>query len=174
MAATTNNDLCQEPGFRHKVSSVLNKSSEFASKHMFDGEADTCWNSDQGQQQYVFLDFGRPIKEQQLQLVIVFQGGFVGLDCLVEHGMVATEMKELCVLNNIQDTNDEQSFALNISNNNIGQEGEVEHLQSEALDKEIKNSDDAMRYIRLTFRSSSDFYGKMTIYSLQVFEAARN
>lgn len=104
--------------------------------------------------------------------MIVFQGRFVGLDCLVEQGIVTTEIKELCVLNDIQDTNDEQSFALNISNNNIGQEGEVEHLQSEALDKEIKNSDDAMRYIRLTFRSSSDFYGRVTIYSLQVFEAA--
>jgi hypothetical protein len=37
---------------RCKVSSTLNASSQYASKHMFDLDGSKCWNSDQ-----VFIDF---------------------------------------------------------------------------------------------------------------------
>jgi hypothetical protein len=43
---------------------------------MFDGAVDTCWNSDQGGNQYILIDFG--ISVIPWTLYCTFQGGFVG------------------------------------------------------------------------------------------------
>jgi hypothetical protein len=62
-----------------KVSTTLNRSIEFAAKNMFDEDVNTCWNSDQGEQQSVIIDFGRAVRVHRL--TITFQGGFVGQVC---------------------------------------------------------------------------------------------
>jgi hypothetical protein len=43
---------------------------------MFDGNKNTCWNSDQGSPQFILIDFGRSVVTKKLK--IMFQGGFVG------------------------------------------------------------------------------------------------
>ena len=90
--------------------------------------------------------------------MLVFQGGFVGQDCLVELGASANLMKEICVLDDIQDSNDEQKFSFDISSSLDDEKNNLEHEEH------------SYRYLRLTFRSSTDFYGRVTIYNLQVFE----
>ncbi|KAJ8304029.1 hypothetical protein KUTeg_017612 [Tegillarca granosa] len=50
---------------------------------MFDGEEDTCWNSDQGSPQWVYIEFNKEVELNELH--IRFQGGFAGKDCEV-HG----------------------------------------------------------------------------------------
>jgi hypothetical protein len=62
------------------VSSTLNRSKEFSSKHMFVDE-EACWNSDQGSPQYVLLNFERPVVVTRIQLT--FQGGFASSLCRV-------------------------------------------------------------------------------------------
>ncbi|KAM3570007.1 hypothetical protein VYU27_007904, partial [Nannochloropsis oceanica] len=58
-----------------RVSSVLNRNvKEFGVAHLFDGSPDTCWNSDQGSPQWIWLQFQRPVHIHTIQ--IMFQGGF--------------------------------------------------------------------------------------------------
>eukprot|EP00981_Chlorochromonas_danica_P001819 scaffold385_cov182-Ochromonas_danica.AAC.18 len=64
--------------FKCKTSSTLQPAARYASKFMFDGNADTCWNSDQGSPQYILIDFGREVVATRI--VFAFQGGFVGQD----------------------------------------------------------------------------------------------
>ena len=59
-----------------KVSSVLNKSADFAGKNMLDGDLNTCWNSAAGADQFIVIDFTRHVIPNMLSLI--FQGGFVG------------------------------------------------------------------------------------------------
>ena len=78
--------LLTETGhYKCKVSSTLNKSSEYASKHMFDGTDITCWNSDQGSPQFVVLDFTRRVIPRKV--LIQFQGGFTCDNCTIELGL---------------------------------------------------------------------------------------
>ncbi|CAH1254465.1 NR2C2AP [Branchiostoma lanceolatum] len=68
-----------------KVSSVLNRDvKQFGKKFMFDGDEETCWNSDQGSPQWILVEFSEEVCPQEIQLQ--FQGGFVGKDCCVEVG----------------------------------------------------------------------------------------
>ncbi|XP_072516660.1 nuclear receptor 2C2-associated protein isoform X2 [Salminus brasiliensis] len=68
---------------RSRVSSVLNRDvKQFGKNFMFDSNEETCWNSDQGDQQWVFLEFPEPVKVSQLRLQ--FQGGFSGKSCKLE------------------------------------------------------------------------------------------
>ena len=52
------NILADPEIFQIAVSSVLNKNAkEFGKKHLTDGKAETCWNSDQGTPQFVKVNF---------------------------------------------------------------------------------------------------------------------
>lgn len=85
--------------FKHKVSSVLNGSSEYAGKvrlvdffivyskmgnilpygfnqNMFTEDLISCWNSDQGLPQFIFMEFSKMVRIDSFS--VVFQGGFVG------------------------------------------------------------------------------------------------
>lgn len=68
-----------------RVSSVLNKDTkQFGKQYMIDGTEETCWNSDQGSPQSVFIKFddaeeiaqGKSLTIHAIN--IMFQGGFVG------------------------------------------------------------------------------------------------
>ena len=57
------------------VSSVLQKNHrDFGKKHLYDGRAETCWNSDQGLPQHVLVKFAEP--QSVRRIVMVSQGGF--------------------------------------------------------------------------------------------------
>ncbi|KAH9524679.1 Nuclear receptor 2C2-associated protein [Bulinus truncatus] len=68
---------------RTRVSSVLNKDvKQFGKQHLFDGDEETCWNSDQGALQWVMVDFNEEVQISEIH--IQFQGGFVGKVCSLE------------------------------------------------------------------------------------------
>ena len=137
------------PGrFKHKASSVLNRSAEFASRNMFDGSVETCWNSDQGSPQYLSFDFG-PDCVVVTSVSMMFQGGFVGQDALIEcsnESSDASSFLTIAKLDRIEDCNRLQSF----------------EVASEAQPPL------GARYIRVTFPSSTDFYGRVTLYRLEL------
>ncbi|CAM4656733.1 unnamed protein product [Leuciscus chuanchicus] len=63
-----------------RVSSVLNRDvKQFGKKFMFDSNEETCWNSDQGESQWVAFEFPQPVKVSEL--ILQFQGGFSGKSC---------------------------------------------------------------------------------------------
>ncbi|KAJ8374580.1 hypothetical protein SKAU_G00051600 [Synaphobranchus kaupii] len=73
--------ICSETASR--VSSVLNRDvKQFGKKFMFDSNEETCWNSDQGDTQWVVLEFPQPVKVSEVKLQ--FQGGFSGKTCRME------------------------------------------------------------------------------------------
>ncbi|XP_033750742.1 nuclear receptor 2C2-associated protein-like [Pecten maximus] len=124
---------------RVRVSSVLNRDTrQFGKKYLFDGEEDTCWNSDQGLPQWIHvnLDTGCDIAEIQIK----FQGGFAGKDCCLE-AHTDEEIKK------IMDFYPE----------------DVNSLQSFKLPEPLK-----MSSFRIVFNSSTDFFGRITIYQLSV------
>ncbi|KAK6314272.1 hypothetical protein J4Q44_G00157310 [Coregonus suidteri] len=66
-----------------RVSSVLNRDvKQFGKKYMFDSNEETCWNSDQGDSQWVTLEFPQPVRVSELK--VQFQGGFSGKTCRLE------------------------------------------------------------------------------------------
>lgn len=66
-----------------KVSSVLNRDTRsYGKKHLIDGNDETCWNSDQGVNQYIQISLSEP---QSIKLIrIMFQGGFAARKCSFE------------------------------------------------------------------------------------------
>jgi hypothetical protein len=107
---------------------------------MFDGEADTCWNSDQGSTQSLTIDFEGLVSVESIQ--IMFQGGFVGQDGIIAIGNDLQSFEEIGAMPFIDDSNDLQTFPT----------------------AESKSG----RYMRVTFNGSTDFYGRVTIYNMQV------
>ncbi|KAJ7308250.1 hypothetical protein JRQ81_008775 [Phrynocephalus forsythii] len=71
------------PKTASRVSSVLNREAkQFGKQNMFDGNEETCWNSDQGPVQWLTLEFPQPVRVSRIQ--IQFQGGFSSRKCTVQ------------------------------------------------------------------------------------------
>ncbi|KAJ3112970.1 Nuclear receptor 2C2-associated protein [Phlyctochytrium bullatum] len=69
-------------GVQLKVSSVLNRDTKnFGKQFLIDRDEETCWNSDQGQPQWIMVDFGSLVKVEKIS--IMFQGGFASQVCQV-------------------------------------------------------------------------------------------
>jgi hypothetical protein len=147
-------ELLTAPGsFKHRASSVLNRAGEFASRHMFDGTEETCWNSDQGSPQFITFDF-EPSRVVLSQVKMMFQGGFVGQDAVIEvcdqqadAGGSGASMLSIGTLEHIEDCNRLQSFDL-------------------APDAQQPSG---ARFVRITFPQSTDFYGRVTLYRLELW-----
>lgn len=124
-----------------KTKSVLNRSASFAAKNMFDGSLDSCWNSDQGFPQHILIDFEKSVSIKSIQ--IMFQGGFVGQVCSVQ-ASDSLELKGAPVdVDDFDDNNDVQVVVL--ADFQIG------------------------RYFKINFCSSTDFYGRITVYKLEIY-----
>uniref|UniRef100_A0A3Q0THM1 Nuclear receptor 2C2-associated protein n=1 Tax=Amphilophus citrinellus TaxID=61819 RepID=A0A3Q0THM1_AMPCI len=73
--------ICSETQTR--VSSVLNRDvKQYGKKYMFDCNEETCWNSDQGECQWVSLEFPNTVRVSELK--VQFQGGFSAKTCRLE------------------------------------------------------------------------------------------
>ncbi|XP_076009340.1 nuclear receptor 2C2-associated protein isoform X2 [Genypterus blacodes] len=122
------------------VSSVLNRDvKQFGKKFMFDSNEETCWNSDQGDPQWVTLEFPQSVKVSDLK--VQFQGGFSSKTCRLEgrpkdgdFGVISQFYPE--------DNNSLQRFPIQ---------------EAPAVDK-----------VKIVFENSADFFGRIIIYSLDV------
>nr|XP_033812793.1 nuclear receptor 2C2-associated protein [Geotrypetes seraphini] len=122
-----------------RVSSVLNKDvKQFGKKYLFDGNEDTCWNSDQGTPQWILLEFPESVEVSQLH--IQFQGGFTSRTCRLE-GCTKNE-----ALEKITDFYPEDNSALQRFS-----------IPAKPLEK-----------LRVIFKDSTDFFGRIIIYHLDV------
>ncbi|XP_054835738.1 nuclear receptor 2C2-associated protein isoform X2 [Eublepharis macularius] len=127
------------PEMVSRVSSVLNREAkQFGKKHMFDGNEETCWNSDQGSIQWLTLEFPHTVKVSQVQ--IQFQGGFASQKCVLLGCSRGEELSQIAEVYP-EDTNSLQSF----------------FLTETLLDK-----------LKITFEDSTDFFGRIIIYHLDV------
>lgn len=132
-----------------ECSSVLDDDyNSYGPSLMFDGREDTCWNSDGGENQFLVIEFPSIVDIHSISLV--FQGGFVGRQGKL---LIANDDDAdwRCVLDfEPEDVNDKQDFVL------------------------PENSGDKVRLLRIEFTGSSDFYGRVTIYNLDVIGTISN
>ncbi len=129
--------------FDCRVSSVLNRRvKEFGKRFLFDGLEDTCWNSEQGRPQWVQVHFGASVRLSALR--ITFQGGFAGKDCWLEVSEDGGKTATRCFDFHPEDNNKPQTFEL----------------------PEERVGD----FFRVVFADSTDFFGRVTVYSLQMLE----
>eukprot|EP01027_Heterolobosea_sp_BB2_P009623 GEZU01014174.1.p1 GENE.GEZU01014174.1~~GEZU01014174.1.p1 ORF type:complete len:116 (-),score=27.90 GEZU01014174.1:12-359(-) len=110
---------------------------------MFDDEADTCWYSHQGKPQSILLEFTKPCHVSELQ--IKFQGGFVGQDGQIwiatENGSESSESLSMAKEFFPTDDNNLQKFEVDL---------------------------DHVKKMKIVFPESTDFYGRIIVYSLDV------
>jgi len=145
--------LVNLPSIKYKVSSVLNKNTkQFGKIFLFDGDEETCWNSDQGDEQWVMFKFDEPViinSDDQISLHVQFQGGF---SC--SSSVVTFTTEDGCKLNASKcfpaDSNAKQSFTLNVSD----------------LPKDSPPF--AASIMKVTFSEPTDFFGRMIVYSLDL------
>ncbi|KAK2164483.1 hypothetical protein LSH36_63g10042 [Paralvinella palmiformis] len=127
-------------GISLRVSSVLNRDvKQFGKKHLIDDDDETCWNSDQGTPQWIQVDFPGLVSLQEVHLQ--FQGGFVGKDCYIEGTLngITSRLLEFYP----EDINSNQVFQISCS--------------------------DRVSSIKIVFSSSTDFFGRIILYKLNMF-----
>ncbi|KAG8744259.1 hypothetical protein FRC12_014829 [Ceratobasidium sp. 428] len=131
-----------------RVSSTLDKS--VGKKNLVDGSPETCWTSTAGLPQFVELQFSEAVSPAQLALT--FQGGFVGTKCTI-YGLIsqseeaeAQSTPSWHIVDKIfpEDINRRQLFAL-------------------------KSSAEELARLKIVFEESSDFFGRITLYNLELF-----
>ncbi|CAM4656725.1 hypothetical protein PO909_027336 [Leuciscus waleckii] len=123
-----------------RVSSVLNRDvKQFGKKFMFDSNEETCWNSDQGESQWVAFEFPQPVKVSEL--ILQFQGGFSGKSCKLK-GSAKEEDLEHILDFYPEDNNCLQSFP----------------IQDAPLVQRLK----------IVFENSADFFGRIIVYTLDI------
>ncbi|KAK0168751.1 hypothetical protein PV327_002521 [Microctonus hyperodae] len=134
-------NLLKENSFDCRVSSVLNKDvKSYGKKYMFDGNDETCWNSESGIPQWILLKFEQ---EQTIGIIeIQFQGGFAGKYCHLEAGSDSQDLKQSYEFYP-EDTNSIQRFK---------------------LDKPVKG-----KTFKIVLNSSTDFFGRVIIYNLSLY-----
>lgn len=133
--------------FTCRVSSVLNRDAkQFGKKHLFDADEETCWNSDQGTPQFVVVDFAEAKRVKEIR--IRFQGGFVGEDCQFQAARNGSDFETIAPFYP-EDSNKLQSFPIAASTAGADPEEEFSKF-------------------RILFGSSTDFFGRITIYTLDI------
>ncbi|KAI7818077.1 nuclear receptor 2C2-associated protein [Gamsiella multidivaricata] len=127
---------------RIKVSSVLNRETTLYGKQFLtDNSEETCWNSESGTPQFIVVDFGRKVQIESLQ--IMFQGGFVGKTCQLLAWTDDSEFVEIMKFYP-EDINPLQIFPIAVN------------------DRKITSR------VKIVFESSTDFFGRITVYKLDI------
>ncbi|CEG49678.1 nuclear receptor 2c2-associated protein [Plasmopara halstedii] len=124
-----------------RASSTLDRNKQlYGVSNILSTNLSSCWNSAQGSPQQVQVHFHRLVNIYTLS--IMFQGGFVGQDIQVHIKHTKDgEWKENDVEIDPDDSNDLQEFPC-----------DVEQVEA----------------IAITFQRSTDFYGRVVIYQLQI------
>lgn len=147
---------CTSTGTTARASSILNRNSKlYGPRNALEiTNASSCWNSDAatsgGDSSISFtVDFGRIVEVRELR--IQFQGGFVGEECILYTGpsrnSSSIEWNELDFPVEPEDTNELQQFDLT----------------------EVAAKQRTCGAVKIDFESSTDFYGRVTIYRLEVW-----
>ncbi|XP_076042141.1 nuclear receptor 2C2-associated protein [Oratosquilla oratoria] len=144
----TSNLMTLVPDCECRVSSVLDRNTkELGKQHLFDGRSDTCWNSHQGLPQWVVLRWSKePVIVEKV--IAQFQGGFCGgADTVLEGSTTLEDDLEPVATWHLQDVGTEQTLEL--------------------------PAPTSLAKIKLHFKTSTDFYGRIIMYKLDVLGKKR-
>jgi hypothetical protein len=138
----------------------------FGPQNALDSETDDAWNSASSEESnplaYFEVNFHRPVLVRELR--VQFQGGFVGMDCIVYKKRQQQQPQKT-------DESDDKS-----NNNNDEEWEELDELFLDPIDStDIQTfyseevTIDPCTALRIEFGKSTDFYGRIIIYSLEVW-----
>jgi len=142
-----------------RVSSTLNNDAkQYGKKYLMDGKDDTCWNSDEGERQWISIEF-KEAQQLSLQSIrgiqIQFQGGFSSkqLDVRCVHRDQASDTTQEVHKETFfpEDTNKMQSFNFN----------GISQLDDESASKCYNN-------MTLAFTKPTDLFGRIIVYHLKL------
>ncbi|XP_017045370.1 nuclear receptor 2C2-associated protein [Drosophila ficusphila] len=137
-------NILSEVNFTCRVSSVLNKEvKQYGKQFMFDKKEDTSWSSDEGNPQWITVSLDEPQNISGFSLQ--FQGGFAGLKSRVI--FYSTDGVQL---------HEEPFYPEDINSSQVFQ------VKDTARQK-------ASSKIKLVFESSTDLFGRIIVYNLQLF-----
>ncbi|KAL9184279.1 hypothetical protein ACHAXT_002365 [Thalassiosira profunda] len=155
---------CTSKGTSARASSSWKHDTrKFGPQHALDGQTDSAWKSapsEGNDPAFYEVHFHRPVLVKEMR--VQFQGGFVGMDCIVhrrtsgdsaagEQSNGESEWKEFDELYlDPVDSNKVQTFA----------------VETESDGNETPQPCTALR---IEFGRSTDFYGRIVIYSLEVW-----
>ncbi|KAE8891957.1 hypothetical protein PF005_g9593 [Phytophthora fragariae] len=134
--------LSDDPRTTCRASSTLDRNKQlYGAANMLSTDLSSCWNSAQGIPQQVQVLLHRAVDVSAL--CVMFQGGFVGQDVQVHVRKAGGGggWEQVDVVVDPEDANDLQEFPCKLT-------------QVEA--------------VALTFQRSTDFYGRVVIYRLEV------
>ncbi|RLN93032.1 hypothetical protein BBJ28_00015259 [Nothophytophthora sp. Chile5] len=133
--------LTSDPRTTCRASSVLDRNKRlYGAANVLSADATSCWTSAQGSPQQLQVHFRRLVAVDALRLM--FQGGFVGQDVQLHAKRPGgSQWEPVDVDVDPEDSNELQQFPCCVE-------------QVEAL--------------ALTFQRSSDFYGRVVVYQLDV------
>ncbi|XP_018803128.1 PREDICTED: nuclear receptor 2C2-associated protein isoform X1 [Bactrocera latifrons] len=138
-------NLLKKLPFKCSVSSVQGKDVKlYGKQNMFDSVAETSWNSNEGTPQWIIIRFEEP--QAISKFSFQFQGGFVAKTLLIH---VETEDGKQIL---------EEAFYPE----------DINSIQTFILNRPIKNKEAAK--IKFLFPSSTDFFGRIILYELEIFE----
>lgn len=127
----------------YSVSSVLNKDhKQFGKSFLTDGDEETCWNSDEGNFQWIFCSFHHSFILNELN--IQFQGGFSCKKLLIKH--LDNNQREL------------GEFTIYCEDNNLLQKF-----------KEINPHRFLSQFIRIIFLDCTDTFGRVIVYKFELY-----
>ena len=137
---------------RRASSTWQHNTKKFGPQNALDNETEEAWKSAASEEeplQYYEVHFKRKVHIEELR--VQFQGGFVGMECIVykknSDNDEWEEFEEL-YLDTIE-SNEVQTFGVELA---PGQDAV-----------------DSCEAIRIEFGKSSDFYGRIVIYTLEVW-----
>lgn len=136
--------LLSDARVRCRASSVLDRDrAQFGADNALPAApADACWASAQGSPQRLQLALGRAVRATELR--VMFQGGFSALRLKVHARRSGRWDAADCVCDaEPRDSSESQSF-------------------------QLQRSDEPLDAVSLTFERSSDLYGRVIVYSLDV------
>lgn len=128
-----------------RVSSTLGDDKQFRKGHLIDGCDDTCWNSDDGQQQYTILKFKSLVDISEVQLQ--FQGGFSAKNVTFSVGIALPDDSKKIAFQtaasyDCENVNTIQSFPITATN---------------------------IIAVKAVFHNFTDFYGRVILYHQKVY-----
>lgn len=168
-------------GVTVRASSVLQRNvKQYGPRLALEEDPDTCWNSDQGTPQWLQLEFPGPVDLSSV--TITFQGGFVGQGCRADVVRAVTGGETTTAASSTEAAAADAAKA-GASGGAGSAEGSVAaasptaaswHTVAEFEPDDLNRAQtfpctaSRATKLRLVFSKSTDFYGRVIVYRIQL------
>ncbi len=155
---------------RFRASSIWQHDTrKFGPQHALDSQSMDAWNSAPSNESnplaYYEIHFQRPVSVREVR--VQFQGGFVGMDCTMYKKKLRDNPENNKNGNEEDDDDDEweesgELFLDTIESNDV-------QIFPADVDAISHGEIDPCTALRIEFGKSTDFYGRIVIYSLEIW-----